>query len=58
MSLELVEFKAYVTNSGVDFDSLSNEEKQLLLDKLFNLEVINILNGILKDLNKNNKLRM
>ena len=27
MSLEIVEFKAYVTNSGVEFDSLSNEEK-------------------------------
>ena len=27
MSLELVEFKTYVTNSGVDFDSLSNDEK-------------------------------
>ena len=28
------------------------------LDKLFNLEVINILNSILKDINKNNKVRL
>jgi DNA repair exonuclease SbcCD ATPase subunit len=45
-------------NDFKNFISLTNEEKQLLLDKLFNLEVINILNGILKDINKNNKLRM
>jgi hypothetical protein len=27
MSLEFVEFKTYVINSGVNFDSLSNDEK-------------------------------
>jgi DNA repair exonuclease SbcCD ATPase subunit len=42
-------------NDFKNFISLSNEEKQLLLDKLFNLEVINILNNILKDINKSNK---
>ena len=45
-------------NDFKNFISLSNEEKQLLLDKLFNLEVINILNDILKNLNKNNKLQL
>lgn len=51
-------FKSFISmsvNNFKNFISLSNEEKQLLLDKLFNLEVINILNGILKDLNKSNK---
>lgn len=43
-------------NDFKNFISLSNEEKQLLLDKLFNLEIINILNSILKDLNKSNKV--
>jgi DNA repair exonuclease SbcCD ATPase subunit len=45
-------------NDFKNFISLSNDEKQLLLDKLFNLEVINILNQILKDLNKANKLQL
>jgi DNA repair exonuclease SbcCD ATPase subunit len=45
-------------NDFKNFISLTNEEKQLLLDKLFNLEVINILNNILKDINKSNKIRM
>ena len=52
-------FKSFISmsvNNFKNFISLSNEEKQLLLDKLFNLEVINLLNGILKDLNKSNKL--
>lgn len=51
-------FKSFISmsvNNFKNFISLSNEEKQLLLDKLFNLEVINLLNGILKDLNKSNK---
>ena len=45
-------------NDFKNFISLTNEEKKLLLDKLFNLEVINVLNGILKDINKNNKVRL
>jgi DNA repair exonuclease SbcCD ATPase subunit len=45
-------------NDFKNFISLTNEEKQLLLDKLFNLEVVNILNSILKELVKNNKVRM
>lgn len=61
IGMDIETFKSFISMSINDFKnfiSLSNEEKQLLLDKLFNLEVINILNGILKDLNKNNKVRM
>jgi DNA repair exonuclease SbcCD ATPase subunit len=45
-------------NDFKNFISLSNDEKQMLLDKLFNLEVINILNQILKDLVKTNKIQL
>jgi DNA repair exonuclease SbcCD ATPase subunit len=61
IGLDIETFKSFISMSINDFKnfiSLTNEEKQLLLDKLFNLEVINILNGILKDINKNNRLRM
>ena len=61
IGLDIETFKSFISMSINDFKnfiSLTNEEKKLLLDKLFNLEVINILNGILKDLNKNNKLKM
>jgi exonuclease SbcC len=60
IGIDLETFKSFISLSINDFKnfiSLSNEEKQLLLDKLFNLEVINILNGILKDIAKNNKTR-
>ena len=43
---------------SMNVNSFKNFISQLLLDKLFNLEVINILNSILKELNKNNKIRM
>jgi len=59
--MDIETFKSFISMSINDFKnfiSLTTEEKQLLLDKLFNLEVINILNTILKELNKNNKLRM
>jgi DNA repair exonuclease SbcCD ATPase subunit len=59
--MDIETFKSFISMSINDFKnfiSLTNEEKQLLLDKLFNLEVINILNSILKDINKNNKIRM
>jgi DNA repair exonuclease SbcCD ATPase subunit len=52
-------FKSFISmsvNNFKNFISLSNEEKQILLDKLFNLEIINLLNGILKELNKSNKV--
>ncbi len=61
IGMDLETFKSFISLSINDFKnfiSLTNEEKQLLLDKLFNLEVINILNQILKDLNKNNKLQL
>jgi len=61
IGLDMETFKSFISmsvNDFKDFISLSNEEKQLLLDKLFNLEVINILNDILKDINKANKLQL
>jgi DNA repair exonuclease SbcCD ATPase subunit len=61
IGMDIETFKSFISMSINDFKnfiSLTNEEKQLLLDKLFNLEVINILNGILKDINKSNKVRM
>ena len=59
IGMDVETFKSFISmsvDSFKNFISLSNEEKQILLDKLFNLEVINILNGILKDINKNNKI--
>ena len=61
IGMDIETFKSFISMSINDFKnfiSLTNEEKQLLLDKLFNLEVINILNGILKEINKNNKIRL
>jgi len=61
MSMDVETFKSFISmsiDSFKNFISLTNEEKQLLLDKLFNLEVINILNSILKELVKGNKIRM
>jgi len=61
IGVDIETFKSFISMSINDFKnfiSLSNEEKQLLLDKLFNLEVINILNNILKDLNRANKLQL
>jgi len=60
VGMDVETFKSFISMSVNDFKnfiSLSTEEKQLLLDKLFNMEVINILNNITKDLNKNNKIR-
>lgn len=61
VGLDIETFKSFISmsiDSFKNFISLSSEEKQLLLDKLFNLEIINILNTILKDLNKANKLQL
>ena len=61
IGMDVETFKSFMSmnvDSFKNFISLTNEEKQLLLDKLFNLEVINILNSILKELVKNNKVRM
>ena len=60
IGLDIETFKSFISMSINDFKnfiSLTNEEKQMLLDKLFNLEVINILNQILKELVKSNKLQ-
>jgi DNA repair exonuclease SbcCD ATPase subunit len=61
VGMDVETFKSFISLSINDFKnfiSLSTEEKQILLDKLFNLEVINILNQILKDLVKANKVQM
>ena len=58
VGVDIDTFKSFISLSINDFKnfiSLTNEEKQMLLDKLFNLEIINILNGILKDMNRINK---
>lgn len=58
IGMDLETFKSFISMSISDFKnfiSLSNEEKKMLLDKLFNLEVINTLSSISKDLNKVNK---
>ena len=58
IGVDIETFKSFISMSINDFKnfiSLSNEEKQILLDKLFNLEIINVLNGILKEINKSNK---
>jgi len=52
-------YKSFISmnvNNFKNFISLSPEEKRMLLDKLFNLEQINELNKILKQLQKNNDL--
>jgi DNA repair exonuclease SbcCD ATPase subunit len=61
VGMDIETFKSFISMSINDFKnfiSLSNDEKAILLDKLFNLEVINIMNTILKELVRNNKTRM
>ena len=58
VGMDIETFKSFISmsiDSFKNFISLTSEEKQLLLDKLFNLEVINILKDILKELAKVNK---
>lgn len=53
IGLDYETFKSFISMSINDFKnfiSLSNEEKKLLLDKLFNLEYINLLNAVLKNI--------
>lgn len=57
IGIDIETFKSFISmsiNNFKNFINLSNEEKKLLLDKLFNMEVINVLNGILKGLVKDN----
>lgn len=52
-------YKSFISmnvNNFKNFISLTPEEKRILLDKLFNLEVINDLNKILKQLQKTNDI--
>lgn len=61
VGLDIDSFKSFISMSINDFKNfinLSNEEKKLLLDKLFNLETINILNDILKSLTKETKTQI
>lgn len=61
LDVDLETFKSFISMSINDFKnfmSLSNDEKKLLLDKLFNLEVINQMNDILKQLNSENRKQM
>jgi len=61
VGMDIETFKSFLSLSINDFKnfiSLSSDEKELLLDKLFNLEVITILKDILVDINKNNQIRM
>ena len=61
VNMDIETFKSFISMSINDFKnfiSLTAEEKRLLLDKLFNLEIINLLNNILKELVRNNKTRM
>lgn len=58
IGMDIETFKSFISMSINDFKNfinLTNAEKKLLLDKLFNLETINILNDILKKLMKENK---
>lgn len=61
IGLDLETFKSFISMSVNDFKnfiSLSTEEKRLLLDKLFNLEAINILNNVLKGIASENKKQL
>jgi len=61
VGLDIDSFKSFISMSINDFKNfinLSNEEKKLLLDKLFNLETINTLNDILKSMTKENKTQI
>lgn len=61
VGIDMQTFNSFISmsiNDFKNFTSLSTEEKQLLLDKMFNLEVINQLNDILKGLNSINKKKL
>lgn len=58
VGMDVESFKSFISLSINDFKnfmSLTTSEKQLLLDKLFNLEMINTLSTILKDIKSSNK---
>lgn len=58
IGLDFETFKSFISMSINDFKnfiSLSNEDKKVLLDKMFNLEYLNLLNGVLKNIISENK---
>jgi exonuclease SbcC len=58
IGIDLDTFKSFISMSINDFKNfmtLSPDEKRKLLDKLFNLGVLNDLSTILKDLKRNNE---
>lgn len=58
IGMDIEAFKSFISLSVNDFKnfmSLTNEEKKILLDKLFNLELINTLNKVLVEKRKQNK---
>lgn len=61
VKMDVETFKSFISMSINDFKnfiSLSNEEKNMLLDNLFNMDIINKLNELLKDVIKNNKIQI
>lgn len=61
IGIDLETYNSFISMSINDFKnfiSLTSEEKQILLDKLFNLDIINDLNIILKELNAGNKKQL
>ena len=61
IGIDLETYNSFISMSINDFKnfiSLTSEEKQILLDKLFNLDIINDLNLILKELNASNKKQL
>lgn len=61
IGIDLETYNSFISMSINDFKnfiSLTSEEKQILLDKLFNLDIINDLNVILKELNAANKKQL
>lgn len=61
VGMDIETFKSFISMSINDFKnfiSLTSAEKKLLLDKLFNLETINLLNDILKKISKENRSKI
>lgn len=58
VGMDIETFKSFISmsiNDFKNFTSLSTEEKNMLLDKLFNLEIIKLMADVLKEIGKNNK---
>ena len=60
INMDFKTYKSFISmdvNNFKNFISLTPEDKRTLLDKIFNLSIINDLNKILKELRKNNELK-